>query len=594
MKIRLLFIVCLCSAIKVSAQQSDSLYLNIIIPEQDTVVYSFSKYRVAANTHPQAKAFINGEEVKVYSSGAFVALINHEEDTTAISFKVALGNKELSHTMYLIRPKPNMPNLDKNVISDLMVLPEGDVWLGNGEILMVQFQGKPGENAYFNINGFTGNIPMEEVPAELVDDKEGIYRGIYVVKNGDEVRDRKITFKVRKGMFGYHKRETTAKVSFLKKPIVGEVIAENAYLNVGLGTDRLGGARYGNIQKGVKLNIVGKQNDFYKVRLSETLDAWIPTGFVELMDKNIKPVSSLTGNIRISGSSKTSLIRLTLSEKLPYITYQELNPNKIVVDVFGATSNTNWKIKHLTSHGIKSVDWRQEENERFRLIIELEGDQNWGYSVGYGWGSTLNVEVKHTPVIKDSLQPLKDRVIAVDAGHGGDNNGSLGAAGNQEKEVTLEISEILKTKLEEAGAKVIMTRSDDSYVFMTERKDIILENQADLLVSIHANSIGYGTDPLRAGGTGAFYKHIAFKPLAEIMYKRMTNLGLKDYGLTGNFNFTLNAPTEFPNVLIETAFLSNPEEEILLTNPEFQEKMAIQIVEGLEEFYLESTVLEND
>ena len=69
------------------------------------------------------------------------------------------------------------------------------------------------------------------------------------------------------------------------------------------------------------------------------------------------------------------------------------------------------------------------------------------------------------------------------------------------------------------------------------------------------------------------------------MYNKMRELGLDDYGLTGSFNFSLNAPTDFPNVLVETAFLSNPEEEIFLLDPYYQRRMAQQIVEGLEEYY---------
>ena len=78
---------------------------------------------------------------------------------------------------------------------------------------------------------------------------------------------------------------------------------------------------------------------------------------------------------------------------------------------------------------------------------------------------------------------------------------------------------------------------------------------------------------------------MAYKPLAQIIYNKMRELGLDDYGLTGSFNFSLNAPTDFPNVLVETAFLSNPEEEIFLLDPYYQRRMAQQIVEGLEEYY---------
>jgi len=571
----------------------DSLYLNIVIPEQDTVIYSFSRYRVAANTNPNATAYINGRSAKVYSSGAFIDMIDHREDTTAIVFRVEMNEESLSDTLYLVRPQPEEPDLSKNIISELMVEPGSDVWLEPGEALNVQFQGKPGEEAYFNINGFTDNIKMEEVPAKLVDGRLGVYRGTYYVKEGDKVKDAAITFKIKKGLLGYHKRISTFKVSFLPKPIVGEVITDDAYLNVGLGRDRLGGTKYGTISEGVKLNIVGMQQGMYKVRLSESLDAWIPRRFVELKEEQIEPITSLTGNIRVSGNSKYDLIRVTLSEKLPYITTQEIDPNKIIVDIFGATSNTNWKIKYLTSEGIESVDWEQVENDRFRLIIKLKNSQNWGYSVSYGWGTIMDIRIKRPPIITSVSKPLTGRVIAVDAGHGGDNNGSLGAAGYQEKDVTLQISKILENKLEEAGANVVMTRTDDSYVYMSDRKEMTLDNKSDLLVSIHTNSIGYGSDPMEIKGTGSFYKHIAFKPLAEIMYGRMTSLGLDDYGLTGSFNFSLNAPIEFPNVLVETAFISNPEEEILLTDTDFQQKIAEQIVAGLEQFYLEHAFIES-
>ncbi len=571
---------------------TDSLYLNIVIPEEDTVMYSFSRYRVAANTHPEAKAFVNGNEVKVYSSGAFIDMIQHEEDTTLIEFRVERSGESLSKTMYLIRPVEERVEYTKKAISDYKMEPEGDLWLENGETLTVQFRGKPGQQAYFSVNGVTGNIKMKELDEDLSDGLKGIYRGTYIVKPNDFGKDLKIVVKIKKGLFGYHKKVVPGKVSFLKTPIVGEVVADKAYLNVGLGTDRLGGARHGYLEEGVKLNIVGKQNNAYKVRLSESLDAWIPTRFVELLDENIPVASSLTGTIRISGNEDSDLIRLTLSEKLPYISYQELDPNKIIVDIFGATSNTNWRIKYLTSHGIKNVDWRQVENDRFRLIIELEHSQNWGYGLSYGLGSNLEIKIRRPPVIKDVTRPLSGRVIAVDAGHGGSNLGALGAAGTMEKVINLQISELFKSMLEEQGATVVMTRDDDQYVYMAERWDKVMDTEADVLISIHANSIGYGSDPLRIKGAGILYKHIAFKSISEIMYARFMSLGLDDYGLIGNFNFTLNQPTEFPSVLVETAFLSNPDEEILLNNKDFQVSVAEEMVKGLEQFYLEYGYLE--
>jgi N-acetylmuramoyl-L-alanine amidase len=64
----------------------------------------------------------------------------------------------------------------------------------------------------------------------------------------------------------------------------------------------------------------------------------------------------------------------------------------------------------------------------------------------------------------------------------------------------------------------------------------------------------------------------------------MLELGLKEYGNNGSFNFMLNSPTEYPNALIETLFLSNPEEETKILDTGFQQQMAEKIVQGIEDF----------
>jgi N-acetylmuramoyl-L-alanine amidase len=577
--------------VRIAASDSDSLYLNIVIPETDTVQYSFSRYRIGANTHPEARAFVNGREVKVYESGAFVDMIAHTEDTTGIHIRVSLNGEELNYNAMLVRPQSEIPEFDGKVISNISMKPDSDLWLKAGELLEVQFVGTPGQSVVFNIDGFKRNIPMQEVSEEEAG-YPGLYRGFYKVLDSDVVYNQFITFKMKKGLFGYEKQKSEHTVSFNGTPRVAEVVVDDAYLNIGMGTDRLGGARYGFLDKGVLLNIDGQKKGNYRVRLTESLSAWIPMRFVELREERQTAVSSLTGNIRIAGRSETDLIRLSLSEKLPYITWQDINPNMIYVDVFGATSNTNWKVKHKSSSGIKKLNWVQVEDDRFRLEIELAHSHNWGYSVGYGWGSILNIEVNRPPVISDPLNPLAGRVISVDAGHGGDSRGALGASGIEEKVITLQITERLTDLLEAEGVTVVLPRTDDSYVYMSERREMTLDSGADLLVSIHANSIGYGSNPLDIKGTGSFYKHIAFKPLAEIMYDKMLELGLEDYGLTGSFNFSLNAPIEFPNVLVETGFVSNPEEEIMLMDPDFQQRIAEQIVEGLKEFYLNHATIE--
>ena len=94
-----------CTGLSYSAwAQYNPLTLGIVIPEQDTVEYPFSRYRVAAHTDPNAQAFINGKKVRVYSSGAFVDMIFPTEQITAIEFMVALDGDTVKQTRYLIKP----------------------------------------------------------------------------------------------------------------------------------------------------------------------------------------------------------------------------------------------------------------------------------------------------------------------------------------------------------------------------------------------------------------------------------------------------------------------------------------------------------
>jgi len=105
-----------------------------------------------------------------------------------------------------------------------------------------------------------------------------------------------------------------------------------------------------------------------------------------------------------------------------------------------------------------------------------------------------------------------------------------------------------------------------------------------MFVSIHCNSTGETSDPEQIKGTSIYYRYPGFKPLSDIMYGKMLELELGEWGVTGNFNFSLSGPTQMPNVLVEIAFLSNPEDEMKLIDPEFRKQVAAKIISGLEEF----------
>ncbi|MDE6396910.1 MAG: N-acetylmuramoyl-L-alanine amidase, partial [Muribaculaceae bacterium] len=116
---------------------------------------------------------------------------------------------------------------------------------------------------------------------------------------------------------------------------------------------------------------------------------------------------------------------------------------------------------------------------------------------------------------------------------------------------------------------------------MGERKQIWRDAQVNIAISVHNNSGGGALD---SPGTAVLYKHLSDRPFASFLMTRMLETGLPMFGLVGNFNFSLNGPTEFPNALIEGMFMSSLQEEEKLADPDFRRLVAEKIVAGLEDY----------
>jgi N-acetylmuramoyl-L-alanine amidase len=349
------------------------------------------------------------------------------------------------------------------------------------------------------------------------------------------------------------------------------------YLNYGLGEDRLGGAKMGYIDSLVLLKVTGKYKDQYRVRLTDALSAWIPTNLTK-RDSLVKPPTQyLTTSWRTWGDQRFDYISIPLPERLPYRSWQEINPSKIVVDIFGVTANTNWITQLRSATEIKHVDYEQIADELFRITIHLNHPQHWGYAIGYE-GRRLVVRVNHQP---EKLK-LKYLTIAIDAGHGGSNLGAQGLRSKiLEKDLNLSIALYLKRELERKGVHVLMTRTTDTLFNNADRVLNLRKQKPDLLISIHNNAAG---DTTKIRGTSTYYKHLGFRSLSQVVLGRLLDLGLAEYGNVGRFNFALNSPTEYPNVLVEGAFMSHPADEALLLQDDFRKKMAKQIRKGVNDW----------
>ena len=358
--------------------------------------------------------------------------------------------------------------------------------------------------------------------------------------------------------------------------VTGKTTGSLPSLEYGLGYDRLGAAKITFLDTNVVIKVVDSTAVNYKVQLSNN-------HFAYLLKSNFKKDTTiktqpyyLTASILANGDDKNDYLNITLDERLPYRSIQQINPSKIVIDIFGATSNTSWITQRATAKEIKNVYYEQIEDDVFRVIIELNHEQHWGYSIYYE-GKRLMVKIKRQPRDLD-IEKMK---IAIDAGHGGSNTGAGGVTTNiAEKKYTLLIAKELQKELLEKGANVFMTREKDTTLGMTERIEMIKVEEPDFLISIHLNSSAKDS----VNGVSTYYRYIGFRPLTQFILNRMLELGLNEFGNVGGFNFALSGPTDYPNCLVEVAFLSNKEDEKKILDPEFHKAVVKKIVEGIKDW----------
>lgn len=178
--------------------------------------------------------------------------------------------------------------------------------------------------------------------------------------------------------------------------------------------------------------------------------------------------------------------------------------------------------------------------------------------------------------------PIAGKTIVLDAGHGGVDMGACGRQGVREKDVNLEVTMRLKDLLEEAGAKVVLTRIDDSYISLYERPFLANHLFCNLFISIHSNN----HTNFEVNGIEVYHhpgrpdaKSLAEKVLAGLLAKTKLN----SRGVKAN-DFCVTRETQMPSILVELGYLSNFQEESLLKTTEFRIKAAEGIFEGIMEF----------
>jgi N-acetylmuramoyl-L-alanine amidase len=201
-----------------------------------------------------------------------------------------------------------------------------------------------------------------------------------------------------------------------------------------------------------------------------------------------------------------------------------------------------------------------------------------------GWLVAVQQSSSNNPSTpKPSLKGLKGKRIVIDPGHGGNDPGASGkSSGTQEAAMTLMSARLLATQLSNAGAKVILTRSDNTYISLNKRVEISHYHFADAFVSLHYNS----ASDRSATGLLTFYYGQKDLKLANSVNTGLigANTGLKG-GNVRYGNFHVLRENKQPAVLVELGFLSNPFDESIIKSNSFQTKAATGITTGLAQYF---------
>lgn len=202
-------------------------------------------------------------------------------------------------------------------------------------------------------------------------------------------------------------------------------------------------------------------------------------------------------------------------------------------------------------------------------------------------GCLLHASIQEKAV----MYPTEQRVILLDAGHGGWDPGKTGTTGADEKELNLAVVEKLQGLLEQGGATVLLTRDTDEALGkgkredMAQRKKLANETRAEILVSIHQNAFPSAS----AKGAQVFYHASgeAGKLLAECIQESLRERvdGSNQRQAKQNKDYYILRTTEIPAVIVECGFLSNREEEALLNAESYQEKLAWAIYCGILDYF---------
>jgi N-acetylmuramoyl-L-alanine amidase len=350
--------------------------------------------------------------------------------------------------------------------------------------------------------------------------------------------------------------------------------------------------------------------------------------------------------LRIWPSPDTTRLVFDLSDTPEYTYFTLKNPQRLVIDIENTPDNFDFSTIVNEGKLVKKVRYSTAKNSQsVRVVVELNKklEKNiFALPPTAPYGNRLVIDLNDSDssapqiVLNSKSTTDRDIVIVIDAGHGGEDPGSVGPSGSYEKNITLGIAKRLESLInKEKGMRAVMTRTGDYYISPNKRPQLARKHKADMFVSIHADA--FTTPHPRGASVWVLSMKRANTELgrwmerterhsellggaAEIIqdtanerYLAQALLDMSmDHSLTTSYNVSrdmikhlskvtklhkktpqaaslavLTSP-DIPSILVETGFISNPQEEKNLNWSQYRQRLAQSVFNGLRQHFTSS------
>jgi N-acetylmuramoyl-L-alanine amidase len=316
-------------------------------------------------------------------------------------------------------------------------------------------------------------------------------------------------------------------------------------------------------------------------------------------------------------------------------------PERLVIDLKASRLGPQVKTGAIENRQLRGLRHGKRGDSDLRIVLDLKQPvrpKSFLLKPQQQYGHRLVIDLFDREADQDEprvaksakdLGQLRDIVVAVDPGHGGEDPGAIGRGRTHEKIVTLQIARRLKALIDaEPGMRAVLTRDGDYYVGLRKRMQIAREQRADLFVSIHADAFrdkrvhgssvyvlsrrGASSEAARwlaaqensadlVGGVSLDDKDEVLASVlldlsqsatqqaslaaAQEIYQELHRVGKVHGGRVQQAGFVVLKSPDIPSMLVETGFISNPQEERRLTEPQYQQRMARAMLGGIKDYF---------